>query len=921
MDIIKLNNQSNDKILKELKKNPCLIRGIDLTTERCLIAVEQMGCLLKDIPVVTKTYDICLAAVNQDGSALKHVPKKMKTEELCLAAIKSNAEAISYIPEDIITPTMYTEIIIQKGELLEYVPEKYRLKKRCTLAVKQNGLALKFVPKKLLTKELYLAAINQNGLALEYIPSRNKTKKICSIAVENNPLAIEFVPNRFRTDELYFSALKKDWKVFLFAPEKYITLENIVNLLKRILDNKDTDIASYDILENIICSLPKSINNNKKIITLERKLGLRYFKSKKYVAEKNIFTTTEYVCYESDDIIKEFINFKDFYNYVENDLYNADLYDFDFNGTDLSKINIDHVNIKSEILVANNLYDNSYYNATIGKNKKIYDSNVYMNTEDENYSLITNQEDYYYNSQNENEYVFHYISDIHIDYKLKMKFPLQATKTEIEMYIHSIVEKIIPSNSNISWNTYLLIAGDITSNFETSKIFYTELSKKWNKNIIVTLGNHELWECNKNEDFNKIIEKYQFLFNKLGIIFLYNEMLLLNKYSYKSTIIGEKDILNLSIEELQKTCLQSSTCILGGIGFSGYNSEFNASNHLYRNAIKTIDADLIQTKKFEKIYTKIKSALYKQKVIVLTHTQKENWSKDNYNSNWIYVNGHTHKNTLSYNEEKTVYSDNQIGYKNCSIGLKYFNLSNYYDIFRYYNDGKYIISRAEYLMFTRGMNISMQFNKYNGKIHMLKKSSFYCFFYESNNKLYLLKGGRTSKLKIMEIDYYYNKIDLYTYGVNLILKEYNAALKKISNKVKKFGGSGKIHGCIIDIDFFNHIYLNPSDGSVTPYYATSMIDKYTFPNVSSLLKNTSPKLFKNYCKYLEENNNEEVLNVNNIVSNKQLSSYFPNTNIYKPSRTLKSLQYLTEQHVIRNWDETILEHLSELKKEISYIEK
>ena len=333
MDIIKLNNQSNDKILKELKKNPCLIRGIDLTTERCLIAVEQMGCLLKDIPVVTKTYDICLAAVNQDGSALKHVPKKMKTEELCLAAIKSNAEAISYIPEDIITPTMYTEIIIQKGELLEYVPEKYRLKKRCTLAVKQNGLALKFVPKKLLTKELYLAAINQNGLALEYIPSRNKTKKICSIAVENNPLAIEFVPNRFRTDELYFSALKKDWKVFLFAPEKYITLENIVNLLKRILDNKDTDIASYDILENIICSLPKSINNNKKIITLERKLGLRYFKSKKYVAEKNIFTTTEYVCYESDDIIKEFINFKDFYNYVENDLYNADLYDFDFNGT------------------------------------------------------------------------------------------------------------------------------------------------------------------------------------------------------------------------------------------------------------------------------------------------------------------------------------------------------------------------------------------------------------------------------------------------------------------------------------------------------------------------------------------------------------------------------------------------------------
>ena len=29
---------------------------------------------------------------------------------------------------------------------------------------------------------------------------------------------------------------------------------------------------------------------------------------------------------------------------------------------------------------------------------------------------------------------------------------------------------------------------------------------------------------------------------------------------------------------------------------------------------------------------------------------------------------------------------------------------------------------------------------------------------------------------------------------------------------QKYRISGKVHGCIVDIDYFNHIYLNPQDG-------------------------------------------------------------------------------------------------------------
>ena len=43
--------------------------------------------------------------------------------------------------------------------------------------------------------------------------------------------------------------------------------------------------------------------------------------------------------------------------------------------------------------------------------------------------------------------------------------------------------------------------------------------------------------------------------------------------------------------------------------------------------------------------------------------------------------------------------------------------------------------------------------------------------------------------------------------------------KNISRIIQQLGGSGKIHGCIIDIDFFNHIYVNPSNGTVRAYCA------------------------------------------------------------------------------------------------------
>ena len=71
---------------------------------------------------------------------------------------------------------------------------------------------------------------------------------------------------------------------------------------------------------------------------------------------------------------------------------------------------------------------------------------------------------------------------------------------------------------------------------------------------------------------------------------------------------------------------------------------------------------------------------------------------------------------------------------------------------------------------------------------------------------------------------------------------YEDALRTISREVKAFGGCGTVHGCIVDIDYYNHIYLNPFDGKATAYYAEDICSRDTFKSVPALLQARVPDL-------------------------------------------------------------------------------
>ena len=175
---------------------------------------------------------------------------------------------------------------------------------------------------------------------------------------------------------------------------------------------------------------------------------------------------------------------------------------------------------------------------------------------------------------------------------------------------------------------------------------------------------------------------------------------------------------------MRSLTLDSNLVIFGGIGFSAYNANFNATQGIYRNAITSLQMDLQYTQQSELVYNKLCEAFFEDKIIILSHMPPKDWSQRDLVANWIYVNGHTHSNYYIQSDECTVYADNQMGYTSKSVGLKYFKTSFHYDIFKYYSDGIYHITKAQYIEFNNGNGTRCTFNRDVDHIVMLKHHLF-----------------------------------------------------------------------------------------------------------------------------------------------------------------------------------------------------
>lgn len=838
-------------------------------------------------------------SLKTDGLFLKSIPLKDRTEELCKIAVRQNPKA------------------------LEFVPPKWQSESLCKRALKEDPTVFSFIKEKALSESLCRYAVKQDYSLLGKMEQRYQTPKVCRAALEKSIEALQFVPS-YLINTLY--------------------QRNSEELVQACLSWIQNDIYAS-------AYLPMCVREDHRILDYQKTRGFLSVIRSYYLPKRQLFcvdveTSNEFrnVRYRTK---AEYSGFDEYYHFLDGNLSGAMLQQCPFDDIDLHKYNITGAVINSEVLARQGLYNDSYYLSKVA-------------CADTPNSLIENNEialpkRFYYPSPvfddghmrfDLNKIPVFYISDIHLGHRVKNHFPKRATREEVHAFIQSIAQKMVSSVSLLPLNSFLLIAGDTSGVFEFSEVFYAELVKHWvPKRIVVISGNHELWDPVMDTTDN--IRFQRSFFKKLGINFLQNEVLCVTddfldvnqdtNSNVSTSILSETQILSMTPEELRAYTYSCPLLILGGIGFSGLNETYNAGNLKYGYGFdalskeKAREKEINESETFATIHRKLMNSLGKNRVIVLTHMPQNDWDYEPCNPYWVYVNGHNHRNIFEANEERIIYADNQIGYHTEKIGLKYFYLGSDYDIFINYPDGKYIISLDQYLDFNRGKRINTNVSNMDGVLYMLKRKGVYIFLflgkYSPTSKtanIYLLDGGKKRKLNgksEKDIEYYYENIDNYVDNIYRLLDRYTGVQKLISQFIKSLGGSGKIHGCIIDVDMpvgfggysYTHVFVNPIDGTITPYYAWDVSSRIVYKDFKSLLEHNSQcaHLLDNY-KLLEEKNTLALpsLRYGTTIAEwgRDDSVYDEGGYLYQMSRIIKSLQYCTEKNVIRIWNENLLNH-------------
>lgn len=507
-----------------------------------------------------------------------------------------------------------------------------------------------------------------------------------------------------------------------------------------------------------------------------------------------------------------------------------------------------------------------------------------------------------------------YITDLHLMHRLH-NFGCKS-KNDIIYVIQKIINNIVNESKRI-----LLIGGDVSSAFFIFNLFIKLLkrtidSKPLNIKVVFILGNHELWDLEfRGKSLNEIIEIYREAIEKNGMYLIQNELLYIDS-SNQAQIISYEQLLHSEPRQLRAQLQSTRLIIFGGIGFSGYNEEFNANNGIYRFALDR-EEEIRETKKFEKLYNFLTPLLKNKNVIIFTHMPKEDWCEEGgYQSKFVYVSGHTHRNDFFDDGDYRIYSDNQIGYHNENqIGhhnenphLKSFLIDCDYDCFDDYTDGIYKISASQYNDFYRGKNIRMTFTREADTLYMLKKNGYYCFIYQGKSgSLSILNGGALSKLDKDNVKYYYEHMDKVISYINTPLTKYTNILKQVSKQIQKIGGNGSIHGCIVDIDYYNHIFVNPQDLTITGYWASDIFNKVVYPNIPSLLKDKCPSLYTNYLKLLENDDKTSLTIMEKSEDIDTCPKEYLDTTMYIASRNIKKMQRLN-LNILTTWYDNVTEN-------------
>ena len=937
-----------------------------ITPELCEIAVKQNGLAISHVPDrIIKAGDIrwlrhiCELAVVQNGLALESIPESIIQNEevewlnhLYKEAARSNGQSLRFIPNEFKSPEIIEAAILSNGEIskhsiykspIAYVPKEMLTQELILAAVKHFPLCIKDIPKNRITKVLSEIAVSKNGLTLRYIPSRFISEKLIQLAVTENAHAIRFVPEEYLTPKLYLHCFDMDCTVLGYLPAELITEEMCLKAIRqrKFSVDKLSDrlmiryYGSTDVKLVLFADFPESLRNNRSLLDA--------------IIQRYKYGSLPLIIWNND-----LIDRRERFPSLCVDRKGAAI-------MPLTEETVAYLKTKEITPKAHLSKETEAQDIVLPKRSALtaYGSKAELPLPTEipsAFCLIPRGKNeltmHDFSDCDRQQRKLYYISDIHIEHHLSKemeKHPLRP-REKISDYIIRFLEKKINGmmpKEIIDRDAILLIGGDVADSVGVSALFYQLLFQKWKGGTVISvLGNHELWDGTnplnwvnprfKSRPVEDIIESYRSHIDRgwwcerdnfdrdrptttgLSNACYVNSKLLENALyiRYKdrlSRVVSEEEILNASYQDLTELLSKCTFILLGGIGYSGLNPKYNSDLGLYGKAITSLEEDKWRAERFRKVHDKIKQCAKGRKVVVLTHTPVNDWTEDECVKNWIYVNGHTHQNAINISPDGiTVLSDNQIGYKPIRWKLHSFTMDIcWFDPFENYEDGIYEISSDQYKDFNRGRGIPSNGCSWPGVLYLLKRKKKYMFLLQSEKSLCLMVGGQRKRIGWKDIQYYYDNMERYVKQVLQITEPYRRFMKRLSEEVKKIGGDGKIHGCIVDISYFSHIYVNPFEGKLTPYWALDITGRIVYDNIRMLLEARERPLLK---RFMIECDKQSIP----LIETFAMSEHKPNelaviprwmsgTEIYNPSRIMKSIQYVWEQDVIRIWNDDILD--------------
>lgn len=694
-------------------------------------------------------------------------------------------------------------------------------------------------------------------------------------------------------------------EINFYSSEYLQTIYRYFYTVQELADFLGNDLSGCDLSKAILPDVDFSVYkvDNSTQLPIQYLTDTAYSIYKEYDRKEDNFIVTQSWLDINGHAIKEYTNkfkyFADFVFFLDNDLSDADLLFCDGldNLSDFSNIILKNARLRSNIL---DRLGTKYTLSTIDPTKVNSFISVLKNEENSNLPSTSRRSGFCLFKEEMKYQIVFYVTDLHLLHKIKNA----ACKSEDDVIY--TVQKTVDNLLEECWDI-LLIGGDTASDFNLFNLFIQLLRNSIDEKgrditVIFLLGNHELWDF-PNDSFEEIVEKYKDVISKYNMYLLQNDIIYMDDYNGIQEITTN-EILSSSKELIREQLISAKLILFGGLAFSGYNNDFNANNGIYRFTINR-NQEIAESKRFERLYSIVKEFLSDKRVIVFTHTPQKDWCSNNTPQvGFIYVNGHTHRNYYYDDGETRIYADNQIGYRNRKPHLKYFYVETKYDLFSEYSDGIYEITIEQYINFYRGQNLMMDFARDIDTLYMLKKNGYYCFIHESpTNQLAILNGGAMQNLDVKYIDYYYNRMDAVIAYIKEALDKFTSIQKKIADEIKAIGGRGTIHGAIIDIDYRNHIYVNPYDLTITGYWAWDKVDKIIYPSVPSLLERNCPSLYENYLKRL---NGETDTSLAIISDSKQIETsrahIYCDTDIYRVSRELTKMQKLYS-NILCEWYE------------------